>query len=686
MDSRKHPDEAESGRRFRPDIEGLRAIAIVAVLLCHAGVPFLAGGYVGVDVFFVLSGFLITGILLAEFANRGRISLPSFYLRRARRILPAAALTLVVTDVAAHHLLNFVRAREAVNDSIWSALFAANVHFARQGSDYFAQGQPPSPFMHFWSLAVEEQFYFVWPSLLALLLALGLRRRLLAVLVAVAAGSFVWSVHVTAASPATAYYSTFARAWELALGAALAVAVPQLRRLPGRVGFACGWLGVLAIAYAGWAYSDSTPFPGSAALVPAAGAALVIGAGVAARRTAIGVGRVLALAPLRYLGDRSYAFYLWHWPVLILATEYAGRELPLGVRLGLLGFAFLLSVASYRFVENPVRRLKPTLRAGGLLWPATAAAVALVAVVILDSTDRTAARLEAAAAAVHPAQLVRASEPAKTKSLDAVVLAVRQAERGAPLPSPVTPSPSNLRGDFYMFPPGCSPGEGETSKKICRLGDARSSKTIVVIGDSHAQMWMPPVLRMASRDGWAVVPFVKPRCIPRSWRSKGECGKWYRWATRRASALRPDVTLVIGSWMAVWKPPRAIEPVGALATTMKRVSASVIVLGDVPGQKRDPTDCLLAPRATMATCTSEATRVQLSTNRAIASNAQKHGIGFVDTLGWFCAHARGSSTRYLCPLVVNKTVTCVDRGHISRTYGLELAPELRLAFRRQLFS
>ena len=669
----------------RDDIQGLRAVAVLLVAFGHAGVPFLSGGYVGVDVFFVLSGFLITGILLAEFANRGTISLPNFYLRRARRILPAAALTLVVTDVAAHHLLNFVRAREAVNDSIWSALFAANVHFARQGSDYFAQGQPPSPFLHFWSLAVEEQFYFVWPSLLALLLAVRFR-RLLVVMVAVGAASLLWSVHVAAASPGAAYYSTFARAWELALGAALAVVAPHLRRLPAGAGLALGWLGLFAIGYAAYAYSESTPFPGSAALVPAVGAALVIGAGLAAGQTAFDIRRVLALAPFRYLGDRSYAFYLWHWPVLILATQYAGRDLPLGVKLALVAFAFLLSVASYRFVENPIRRMRPRLSVSGLLWPASATAVVLVAVFILASIDRTATRLDAAAAAVHPAQLVRAGAPAKTQSLDAVVAAVRQAERGAPLPSPVTPSPGNLRGDFYTFPAGCSPGEGKTSNKICRLSDARSSKTIVVIGDSHAEMWMPPILRVASRDGWAVVPFVKPRCIPRSWSSKGECGKWYRWATGRASALRPDVTLVIGSWMAVWKPPRAIEPVSALAATMKRASASVIVVGDVPGQKRDPTDCLLAPRATMATCTTEATRVQLSTNRAIAANARKHGIGFVDTLGWFCAHPRGSSTRYLCPLVVNKTVTCVDRGHISRTYGLELAPELRLAFRRQLFS
>jgi hypothetical protein len=400
---------------------------------------------------------------------------------------------------------------------------------------------------------------------------------------------------------------------------------------------------------------------------------------------ALGVGRVLSLAPLRYLGDRSYAFYLWHWPVLILAAQSAGHDLSLGAKLALVGFAFLLSVVSYRFVENPVRRMRFTLRVSGLLWPASATAAVVVVLFILGSLDRTAGRFDAAAAAVQPAQLVHVSAPAKTRPLAAVVAAVRQAERGAPLPSPLTPSPGNLRGDFYGFPTGCSSRDGETTSKLCRLGTANSPKTIVVIGDSHAQMWMPPILQMAKRDRWAVVPLVKPRCIPRSWSSKGECGKWYRWARGRAAALHPDVILIIGSWMAVWAPERAIKPVGALGRAMKRVSASVIVVGDPPGQKRDPTDCLLAPRATMATCTSEATRVQLATNGAIAAHARKQGIGFVDTLGWFCGHAQGSSTRYLCPLVVNRTVTCVDRGHISRTYGLELEPVFRVAFRRELF-
>src|SRR5919197_5057379 len=151
----------------RDDIQGLRAVAVLLVVLDHAGVPFLRGGYVGVDVFFVLSGFLITGLLLSEAARRGSVSIGGFYARRARRIIPAAALTLLVTDVAAHHLLNFVRARQVISDSVWAAAFGANVHFA-QGTDYFARGQPPSPLLHFWTLSVEEQFYLVWPALLAL--------------------------------------------------------------------------------------------------------------------------------------------------------------------------------------------------------------------------------------------------------------------------------------------------------------------------------------------------------------------------------------------------------------------------------------------------------------------------------------------------------------------------------------
>jgi peptidoglycan/LPS O-acetylase OafA/YrhL len=681
----------------RDDLQGLRAVAVLLVVLHHAGVPALPGGYVGVDVFFVLSGFLITGILLAGAHQHGRISFTDFYVRRARRILPAAALTLFATVVAAYYLLNVVRAREAVSDSIWATLFAANVHFGRQESDYFAQDEPASPVQHFWTLAVEEQFYLVWPAVISLVLfgaLFGLRRRrlervitrpalhrLLVVTVLVAIASLAWSIHSTEAEPAGAYFSTFSRAWELALGAALAIVAAGATHIPAWLRVGMGWLGLAGIACAAVAFSESTPFPGYAALLPTAGAALVICAGIAPQKLPLGVDQVLSLAPLRYVGDRSYTLYLWHWPVLIIAVQYVGHDLSVGMKLCLALGAFLLSVVTYALFENPIRHMRRPAALGPVLCPASAAAALAVAVFTLGSLDGKIARMDAAAASVRPAALVPEKVvPTRSRPLPAVVAAVEAAQRGAPLPSPLTPSIGDLRSDLYTFPDGCVPNRAETSsRRICRLGDAAAVKTLVMIGDSHAQMWMPTVLRMAQWDRWVVVPFVKAGCIPGRWNRGGStCGAWYLWAKRRAAALRPDVTLIVGSWAGTKTPDPDIRAVARLSSEMKRVSASVVVLGDAPHQRLNPVDCLLARDATMRTCTTRATEVHLRADDAIAAAARAQRVGFIDTRGWFCA-------RLHCPLVVNETIVWVDRGHISKTYARQLAQPFRTAFRRELF-
>jgi peptidoglycan/LPS O-acetylase OafA/YrhL len=260
--------DAAGGVKHRNDIQGLRAVAVLLVALGHAGVSFLKGGYVGVDVFFVLSGFLITTLLLASAGKPRRRSLVDFYSRRARRILPAAALTLVVTDVVAYKLLNIVRAKQVLHDSIFASLFTANIHFAQQGTDYFARGQPPSSVQHFWSLSVEEQFYIVWPVLLAVVLTSvavrrrpgfrlasvstkvarrGLTRSLVAI-VGVVAISLAWSIYYTRSHATAAYFSTFARGWELGLGATLAIGATWLGRVPEGPRAVAGWLGLAAIA------------------------------------------------------------------------------------------------------------------------------------------------------------------------------------------------------------------------------------------------------------------------------------------------------------------------------------------------------------------------------------------------------------------------------------------------------
>src|ERR1700761_6435296 len=314
MYSRKHPDEAESGRRFRPDIEGLRAVAIVAVLLCHAGVPFLAGGYVGVDVFFVISGFLITGLLIRELEGTGTISLRGFYARRAKRLLPLSAVLLATVGVLSMILLSPLRNTEVAGDIIASALYVANWHFAAQSVDYFAQGLEPSPVLHLWSLAIEEQFYLVWPSLMLATTWLWRRRGrsvrpvLWVVLALIFAGSLAYGIFLTEDKPAFAYFDPFARAWELGLGAALALIGTNVR-LPRLGAVALGWAGVAAIVYASFAFTGETAFPGTAALVPVLGAgALILSGTVLAARargvtgTRFGAGWVLALPPIRYVG------------------------------------------------------------------------------------------------------------------------------------------------------------------------------------------------------------------------------------------------------------------------------------------------------------------------------------------------------------------------------------------------
>ena len=263
-----HQTEADL-TRHRGDIQGLRAVAVLLVALGHAGVSFLQGGYVGVDVFFVLSGFLITGLLISEARTRRHVSLIDFYLRRARRILPAATLTLVATDLAVYHLLNFVRAKQYLQDSISSAIFGANIHFASIGTNYFAQGQPPSPFQHFWSLSVEEQFYVVWPTLFILVLGLSFRRyamrpawirerainRVLVVVALIAGVSLVFSILYTSQNPAAAYFSTPARVWELGLGACLALGATRLAAIPVRWRMFMSWAGIGLIAVAAVAFS-----------------------------------------------------------------------------------------------------------------------------------------------------------------------------------------------------------------------------------------------------------------------------------------------------------------------------------------------------------------------------------------------------------------------------------------------
>ncbi len=354
------------GSEFRPDVEGLRAIAVVAVVLFHMEVAGFGGGFVGVDVFFVVSGFLITRLLLRELETSGTVSLHDFWARRARRLLPASCLVIVATVVAARFMLAPSLLRDVGRDALAAGGFVVNFVFADRLGDYFnAQlgDLTPSPLLHFWSLAVEEQFYLLWPATLVFVARWlprpsAFRRNLLVVIAVIAAASLAASVWMTANEPTWAFYLLPARAVELVAGAALALAGTGLHAVDPRLRAGLGWFGVFGVVYAAVRYDGSVAFPGTAAMLPVLATVLIVAAGGAAgdgnEAFRFGPGALLGRAPMQWVGRHSYAIYLWHWPALVLSEAKWG-PLSMAQRCAVVGVAVALSVASKAFVEDPVR-------------------------------------------------------------------------------------------------------------------------------------------------------------------------------------------------------------------------------------------------------------------------------------------------------------------------------------------
>ena len=365
---------AKAGSGFRPDIQGLRAVAVSAVILDHLfGWP--AGGYIGVDVFFVISGYLITSLMLREHQRTGAISWTGFYRRRIKRIVPASTVCVLVTVVAAYFLLEAVRFRQAVGDALWSLLLASNWHLAVTES---TRTSSPSPLSHIWSLSVEEQFYFVWPILL--IAALGVTGRqwltrkasingwLLTATVVVAALSFGWAILETADNYWWAYLSTFSRAWELAVGAILAVSAAKLFRITAGIRSYLFCLGLLAVGASLFVIPPSG-FPAPWAALPVAGAALVIAAGIGGTSS---FAWPLTNPASVYVGKISYSLYLWHLPVIVLLASVIQADTFEYFSWAIIGIV-VASVASFHLVEDPVRssawfepdRTLPDARTGG---------------------------------------------------------------------------------------------------------------------------------------------------------------------------------------------------------------------------------------------------------------------------------------------------------------------------------
>ena len=675
---------APEDRRFRPDVEGLRAVAIALVVLYHGGLSAISGGYVGVDVFFVISGFVITGLLLREQASSS-LSIVGFYGRRARRIIPAATVTIVITVTLTYAVLGVISGNLTAIDGRWAALFLANVHFAANGTNYLTAQEPPSPLQNFWSLAVEEQFYFVYPTLFLSVCAvrtrLSLRARLALGLIVVVVISFAWSVSQTASDPTVAYFSPLTRAWELALGALVAVGTGWLLRVPRPVGSAMTWVGLAAIGYAAFAFTADTAYPGAPVAVPVLGAALVIAGGTAVPRW--GAESFLGVAPCRWLGRLSYSLYLWHWPILILAAEAANKShLPLSANLPWLAVAVAASIASYHLVEKPVRHA--SLSVAGR-WGPLGLGVILVAATVGVVTVQLDAHSGAVPSGPSP-EGPRSS--ASTRSVTAVMNIIQGAPEIRVLPKQLASSLANVRYDWGGPPGDCWPAVGQSSIPTCVFGDPHGSHTMVLYGDSHAGMWFSALDYVATLAHWKLAYLGKGYCgaallpyqDPPGWgRPDGEyavCDRWHEFAINRINRIKPDLVIVTQELRT--KPDgqayTAAQWRQGLEATFRRLDVPgnrIDVLGNIPILPWDGPQCLARHEQDVQTCSHGYPADEVVSNLAEQSAAESVHARYVDTTPWFCST--------ICTAVVGRFDVYFDQHHVTGSYSGFLLPVLTAA-------
>lgn len=691
-------DGVSPGAAFRGDIEGMRAVAVLAVVLFHAGVPGIGGGFAGVDVFFVISGFLITGMLYREAAADGTVGLVRFYGARARRLLPAAGVVLVATAIGAAVLLPPLQARQALGDGIAGALYAGNYRFAMQGTDYLAADAPPSPFQHFWSLGVEEQFYLIWPALVITTTWLVRRRRggsatalpYLSVLVVVAALSFAIALTWTRTMPPWAFFALPARAWELAAGGMVALSAVLWSRLPKSAATCAGWAGAGLIVVACVRLDEKTPYPGIAALLPVIGAVLVIGSGCVAPR--FGVGRVLAVSEMQAVGRLSYSWYLWHWPVLVLAPHALGRPLGLVGALGAVAMAGGLAVLTQRLIENPVRfaaRLRGSgrlsLACGGVSTAlAIGVAAALLVLVPPPVGHGTAARGLTLTTPAAPAASTADPYDAAIEQLTAQTqAAVAASAELRDVPSNLTPALSNARGDrAEVFDNGCFRSWTDVGQGECASGDPASATTVALVGDSHAAMWQPAFEDIAVARHWRLETMAKVTCplldlpitSPYLGRTYTECEQWREQIMARLRHERPRLVVVGmsrrygGDFGFATYDPAWIDSVRRLAAQLHELGSAVLVLGGVPDPHATVPACVAEHIDDASACApARAVAVDDAGIAAERAAATAGGGQYADLTSLFCTAAR-------CPVIVGNTLVYRDDNHITSGYATALAP------------
>jgi len=648
---------------FRPDIQGLRALAVGGVVAYHFGLTALPGGFAGVDIFFVISGWLITTHLMQEITETGRLDLMRFYARRARRLLPAALFVILATLASGYFILAPQEQALYSRGAMFASAYAINLWLLRWSFDYFATDATSNPFIHFWSLSVEEQFYLAWPALL--LLAAWLRpgrRTTVAVIGAAGLASFAACLWLTSAAPAWAFYFSPLRAWEFAAGG-LATLAPAA--FPGHRAWlraALGWLGLALIATGYFLLSEDLPFPGWYALLPVAGTVLVLLSGAGERSEAkagwqaLGPAPALSLPPLQWIGTLSYSLYLWHWPVIVYAQMLV-PDLTVPQRLGCGVLALALSVLTYHLIENPARR-------GGWLAVGTRALAPALAL--------TGVGVAVAYANAHLA----------TRNIDP---AQRGIEQAAEQPSIARATDKNCLLDFHTVTP-----------KPCVFGAADAAHTIVLFGDSHADHWSTPLVEAAKRNDTRVVTYLKSSCrasrlstfSPALKRDYTECDAWREQAITDIIHAKPR--LVVISEFSIGNLTRDMPKASRKAETARwqaglrstlqafsRAGVETAVIRDVPINDSFADACVARAlwwRAAPSRC--DTPRADAANDGAAAAErAIVHSVPdtlYVDLTDRFCGPTS-------CHVVIGGKLAFRDRHHLATAFAETLEGPLERA-------
>jgi peptidoglycan/LPS O-acetylase OafA/YrhL len=607
-----------------PQIQALRAFAAVLVVIYHAKVT--SGGYIGVDIFYVISGYLITGLLLRELENSGTLNLKSFYLRRIKRLLPTSFFVLAITALTAWYLYPATMRADLGRDIAAAGIYISNYLFAFWQMDYQNLSAIPPVVIHYWSLAVEEQFYIFWPFIIFALFKRGGRSGVGKGIAIITIASFLFSLYQTASAPIWAFYSLPTRAWELGVGALLLY-------IPARIKFSQNylWIALALFVYGTLQFRDSTPFPGTAALVPVTATAISIAAVHSWPRILNLIGNHRTV---QWLGAISYPLYLWHWPLLVIPVVYLGRGLHIYERFLCVLATLLFADLTHRFIEEPLRhaQLKPrTIVRGG----AIATAISLVISLGIFTTHSDLIKLQ-----------------------DGTVYSL-----------------TDVMQKPIVYEDDCHVNNGETRSPECRYGTIGSQRKIVLFGDSHAAQWMPTLEKLGREKGFELISLTKSACpgpavkkVDTGEYRNADCFAWRNYAFKRIKEINPDAVLVAGmqhfdipagyadrtSW---WQ-----EGLRKTYASLRGSSPHIISIADTPHPNRDIPSCIAAGKFDRCNGTERSTPIFTS------------GYQQINPTSWLCSRK--------CPGIIASTVVYRDSSHLTVAMARKLSPEFEKALTR----